>query len=78
MYAGVDPLTGRELRLTESTSDEAEAKRILNRFRAQVDAQQNARTKATLGVAIDAWLREVVPGLVEVEAAVPRLSPAVR
>lgn len=57
MYAGVDPLTGRELRLTESTSDEAEAKRILNRFRAQVDAQQNARTKATLGAAIDAWLR---------------------
>jgi integrase len=29
----------------------------LNRFRAQVDAQQNARTKATLGAAIDAWLR---------------------
>ncbi|HEX8760717.1 MAG TPA: hypothetical protein VF734_12260 [Pseudonocardiaceae bacterium] len=25
MYAGVDPLTGRELRLTESTSNEAEA-----------------------------------------------------
>lgn len=57
MYAGVDPLTGRELRLTESTSDEAEAQRILNRFRAQVDTQQNARTKATLCAAIDAWLR---------------------
>ena len=38
LYAGVDPLTGRELRLAESTNDEAEARRILNRFRAQVDA----------------------------------------
>ena len=54
---GRRPLTGHELRLAESTSNEAEAKRILNRFRAQVDAQQNARTKATLGAAIDAWLR---------------------
>lgn len=33
MYAGVSPLTGRELPLAESTSDESEAKRILNRFR---------------------------------------------
>lgn len=57
MYAGIDPLTGRELRLTESTPDEAEAKRILNRMRAQVDAQQNARTRATLGAALDAWLQ---------------------
>jgi integrase len=57
VYAGLDPLTGRRLYLSESTTDEAEAKRILNRFRAEVDAQQNARTKATLGAAIDAWLR---------------------
>jgi integrase len=57
VYAGLDPLTGRRLYLSESTTDEAEAKRILNRFRAEVDTQQNARTKATLGAAIDAWLR---------------------
>jgi hypothetical protein len=28
MYAGVDPLTGKRLYLTESTTDEAEARRI--------------------------------------------------
>ncbi|HZA18877.1 MAG TPA: site-specific integrase, partial [Pseudonocardiaceae bacterium] len=57
MYAGVDPLTGRELRLTESTTDEAEAKRILKRYRAQVDEQSHARTKATFRAAMEAWLR---------------------
>ena len=57
LYAGVDPLTGRELRMVESTTDRAEATRILNRMRAQVEAQQHARTRATLGAALDAWLR---------------------
>ena len=57
LYAGVDPLTGRELRMVESTTDRAEATRILNRMRAEVQAQQHARTRATLGAALDAWLR---------------------
>ncbi len=57
MYAGVDPLTGRELRLTESTTDEAKAKEILKRFRAQVDEQRHARTRASFRVAMEAWLR---------------------
>ena len=57
LYAGVDPLTGRELRMVESTTDRAEATRILNRMRAQVEAQQHARTRATLEAALDAWLR---------------------
>ena len=51
MYAGTDPLTGRELRLVESTTDEGEAHRILNRMRADVEARENARTRATLGAA---------------------------
>ncbi len=54
--AGVDPLTGRELRLTESTTDKREAERILNRLRAEVDTRHNARTRATLGTAIARWL----------------------
>jgi hypothetical protein len=29
MYAGVDPLTGKRLCLSDSTTDEAEAQRIL-------------------------------------------------
>jgi integrase len=57
MYAGTDPLTGRELRLVGSTTDAAEAGRILNRMRAEVDAQQNPQTRATLGAALDAWLQ---------------------
>jgi len=56
VYAGVDPLTGRELRLVESAANEASAKRILNRLVATVEDQEHARTRATLGAALDAWL----------------------
>lgn len=57
MYAGVDPLTGKELRLVESTTDEAHAQEILKRFRRQVDEQTHARTKATFRTAMTEWLR---------------------
>lgn len=57
VYAGVDPLTGKRLYLTESTTDEKEAERILTKLVAQVDAERYARTNATLSVAIDEWLR---------------------
>jgi LmbE family N-acetylglucosaminyl deacetylase len=40
VFAGYDPLTGRELRLRESTTNEAEAQRILRRLTAQVDEQR--------------------------------------
>jgi hypothetical protein len=57
VYAGLDPLTGQRMYLSESTTDEAESKRILNRLRAEVESQQQARTRATLGAALNAWLR---------------------
>ncbi len=57
VYAGVDPLTGRRMYLSESTTNEAMAQRILNRLLAEVDAQRTARTRATLGTALHAWLR---------------------
>ena len=57
VFAGIDPLTGKRMYLRESTTDEREAQRILTRFRAQVDAQRQARTKATLRVAIVEWFR---------------------
>ncbi len=57
MYAGVDPLTGKDLRLVESTTDPKEAERILTRMRAAVEAQKHARTRATFGSAFEAWLR---------------------
>ena len=57
VYAGVDPVTGKPNYLTESTPDEKEAGRILRRLLTKVDEQSHARTKATLGAAIDAWLQ---------------------
>lgn len=57
VFAGYDPLTGRELRLRESTTDEAEARRILRRLTAQVDEQRHAKTNASFRAAMEAWLR---------------------
>lgn len=57
VYAGTDPLTGKRLYLRESTTDEREAERILNRLCAQVDEQRHARTRATVRTAFEDWLR---------------------
>jgi integrase len=57
VFAGYDPLTGRELRLRESTTDETEAMRILRRLTAQVDEQRHAKTNASFRTAMEAWLR---------------------
>lgn len=50
-------VTGKWNCLTESATDEAEAQRILRRLSAEVDAQRGAQTKATLGTAVDSWLK---------------------
>src|SRR4051794_13047719 len=57
VYAGLDPLTGRKLYLCESTTDGAEAQRILRRLTAQVDYQRHAKTNASFRTAMEAWLR---------------------
>ncbi|MGD9986358.1 tyrosine-type recombinase/integrase [Pseudonocardia sp.] len=57
VYAGQDPVTGKRLYLTDSTTDEREAERIRRRFVAQVDDQRNVRTRATLGKTLESWLR---------------------
>lgn len=57
LYAGVDPLTGRRVYLSDSTTDPTEAQRILNKFRTQVDEQRNAQTRAILRVAVTEWLK---------------------
>lgn len=57
VYAGVDPLTGRRLYLSESTTDEREAERIMTRLLAQVDEQRNATTKATFRATLAEWLK---------------------
>ncbi|WP_252443964.1 tyrosine-type recombinase/integrase [Pseudonocardia humida] len=57
MYAGVDPLTGKDHYLTESTRSEADAQKILTRLLAQVDEHRNPRTRSTLSAVLEAWLR---------------------
>jgi integrase len=56
VYAGVDPVTGKDSYLTESTKDEKQVDEIKTRLQAQVDRQRNAATKATLGYVIETWL----------------------
>lgn len=57
VYAGIDPLTGQRMYLSDSATGEVEAERIRRRLLAQVDDQRNARTRATLGMALEAWLK---------------------
>jgi integrase len=56
VYAGVDPVTGKDSYLSESTRDEKKIPEIRSRLLAKVDRQRNAATKATLAYALDAWL----------------------
>ena len=59
VYAGLDPLTGRKLYLRESTTDEAEATRILRRLTAQVDEQRHAKTNASFRTPMEGAARVV-------------------
>ena len=56
VYAGTDPVTRKARYLTESTKDEREVDRIMRRLITEVDEERHAKTKATLGAAVDAWL----------------------
>lgn len=56
VYAGVDPVTGNDIYLSESTRDEREVERIQTRLQAQVDKQRNAASRATLAYVIEDWL----------------------
>ncbi|NKQ57119.1 tyrosine-type recombinase/integrase [Amycolatopsis sp. K13G38] len=56
VYAGIDPLTGRRLYLSESTTDERQVDKILRRLLTEVDEREHARTKGTLRAAIDAFM----------------------
>jgi integrase len=57
VFAGIDPVTGTRNYLSESTRDEKQAQKILRRLTSEVEEQRVARTKATLGTAVDAWLK---------------------
>ncbi len=59
VYAGIDPLTGKDHYLTEPTTSEAQAQKILTRLLGTVDEQRNPRDDDEVrrragGVAADA------------------------
>src|SRR5256885_13126746 len=56
VFAGTDPVTGKPNYLTKSTTDEDKVDAIMRDLASQVDEQRHARTRATLGAAMDAWL----------------------
>jgi integrase len=55
VLAGRDPITGK--RLSEPTTDLAQAKKIRAKFRAQVAEQRSACAKATFRYTIEEWLK---------------------
>jgi integrase len=56
VYAGVDPLTGKERRLREITKTHDEAEVALTRMLHQVDEELHPKSSVTLGEAIEQWL----------------------
>ena len=56
VYGGTDPVTGKQLILTGSATDEGAVIRLRDRFRRDVSDQKSTRTADTLGNVITAWL----------------------
>ncbi len=67
VYAGVDPLSGKRLYLTESVPAGlralAEAKKVRTRLIGQIDEQRNPRTRATVNQLMDRYLDVVDVGV---------------
>ncbi|MGW5366641.1 hypothetical protein [Actinopolymorpha pittospori] len=57
VYAGPDPLTGKDTCISESTRDRRQVERIRTRLLAKVDQQRTGSTKVTLAYTLDAWLQ---------------------
>lgn len=55
VFTGRDPLTGKRMYVTESTTDPAEAQKILTRLRNRVDEQRHARTNGSLRTIMESW-----------------------
>ncbi|WP_328769486.1 hypothetical protein [Streptomyces sp. NBC_00286] len=56
VYAGHDPLTKKEIRLTEQAETWPEAEKIRTRLLNQVDEQRHPKTQVTMGFLLDRWL----------------------
>ncbi len=56
VYAGVDPLTGRERRLKESAPTKKAAQAALSRMQTQVDERRHPRSAITMGEIFEQWM----------------------
>ena len=61
VFAGVDPVTGRDRYLSESVKGtdrpaRREAEKVMARLQAEVDGQRSAQSSVTLGYTLDEWL----------------------
>jgi hypothetical protein len=56
VYAGVDPLTGKERYLRKSAKTHAQAEIELTRLQSQVDEQRHPRSAITVGQVVEKWL----------------------
>ncbi|HYY81856.1 MAG TPA: site-specific integrase [Actinomycetes bacterium] len=59
VYAGRDPVTRKERRLTGTARSRREAEKLLTRLLSQLDEQRRPATGATLGYLLDRWLETV-------------------
>ncbi len=56
VYAGVDPLSGRERRLKESAPTKKAAQAALSRMQTQVDERRHPRSAITMGDLLEQWM----------------------
>src|SRR5918998_6123267 len=56
VYAGVDPLTGKERYLRKSAKTHAQAEIELTKLQSQVDEQRHPRSAITIGQVVEKWL----------------------
>jgi hypothetical protein len=56
VYAGVDPLTGRERRIRESAPTRKAAQAALSRLQTQVDERRHPRSGVTVGGLLEQWM----------------------
>ena len=56
IYAGIDPLTGKERYLRESARTRKEAQAALARLQTKVDEKRHPRTSTTVGELLDQWM----------------------
>ncbi|MFD2079112.1 Phage integrase family protein [Actinopolymorpha cephalotaxi] len=74
VYAGTDPLTGKDSYLTESTKDAREAERIRTRLLAQVDQQRQGTIDSHLHALRHYSATELITAGVDIRTVAGRLG----